>query len=66
MSELIDILLSFPDLMKVPIVFDEKRIMVGYNNEELRKFLSKSYRKLSVQDGKEFFVKKIVLLHFIV
>ena len=31
-------------LLKTPIVFDDKRLMAGYNADEIRCFLTRSYR----------------------
>ncbi|MFK4899224.1 ArsC/Spx/MgsR family protein [Lactococcus petauri] len=44
-EEAIDCLLEHLDILKVPIVFDEKRLVIGYNSESLRTFITKEYRK---------------------
>lgn len=37
---------SNPDTLKSPIIFDGNRLMVGYNEDEIRMFLPKDYRNL--------------------
>lgn len=44
-EEAIDCLMEHLDILKVPIVFDEKRLVIGYNSESLRTFITKEYRK---------------------
>lgn len=41
---LIDILIKYPTLIKLPIIIDEKKLFVGFNEREIRCFLSKIYR----------------------
>lgn len=33
LSKLVDLVVKYPDLIKRPIVFDDKRLEVGYNEE---------------------------------
>lgn len=51
-SQLMHLLLEYPKLLKVPITFDDKHLLVGYNSEEIRVFLSSDYR--SLKRGKLF------------
>ena len=47
-SQLIQLVSKHLDLLKRPIMFDDKRLQVGYNNEEIRRFLPRSTRKLEM------------------
>ena len=40
-NEVIKFILKNPDLLKGPIIFDEKKLLVGYNSTEIRKFIPK-------------------------
>lgn len=42
----IDYILNNPELIKVPIIFDENRLMIGFHAEEIRKFIPKTRRKI--------------------
>lgn len=44
-DELIEIVLMFPQLLKTPIIFDDKKLLIGYNREEIRIFLPRSRSK---------------------
>lgn len=39
------------ELIKSPIIIDQDKVMIGYNSEEIRKFLPREYRRASL-DGK--------------
>lgn len=41
---LIEILIKNPSMIKLPIIIDEKKIVIGFNEREMRCFLSKEYR----------------------
>ncbi|KRL08453.1 arsenate reductase [Levilactobacillus zymae DSM 19395] len=43
-SQLVDLVVKYPDLIKRPIIFDDKRLEVGYNEEEIRRFLPREVR----------------------
>jgi regulatory protein spx len=43
-SQLVDLVVKYPDLIKRPIIFDDKRLEVGYNEEEIRRFLPRDVR----------------------
>ena len=45
LSKLINLVVEHPDLMRRPIIFDDKRLEVGYNEEEIRRFLPRKVRK---------------------
>ncbi|MCA1344080.1 transcriptional regulator Spx [Lactiplantibacillus pentosus] len=44
-SELITLIVQHPDLLKRPIMFDEKRLQIGYNEEDIRRFLRVSVNR---------------------
>jgi len=45
-SELVNFILQNPSIMKRPIIVDDHKIQVGYDNDELTAFLPIKYRKL--------------------
>ncbi|MFD1318217.1 transcriptional regulator Spx [Loigolactobacillus zhaoyuanensis] len=47
-SELVALIAQHPDLLKRPIMFDEKRLQIGYNEEDIRRFLPRQTRKLEL------------------
>lgn len=49
LSKLVDLVVKYPDLIKRPIVFDDKRLEVGYNEEEIRRFLPRSIRETELK-----------------
>lgn len=44
-SEGINFLQKNSDLLKTPIILEGDKVLIGFNSEEIRIFLSKSYRK---------------------
>lgn len=48
-SELIKLIAQHPDLLKRPIMFDDKRLQIGYNEEEIRRFLPRKTRQLEME-----------------
>ena len=40
-----------PGLLRRPIILDDKRLQVGYNEDEIRRFLPRSVRKLELQQA---------------
>lgn len=47
-NEAVDCILSSNELLRVPIIFDEKKLVVGFNLDEIRAFLPRDYRRLQV------------------
>lgn len=37
-----------PDVLKSPIIFGDHKLLVGFNAEEIRKFIPKRYRKVAL------------------
>ena len=50
LSDLVDLVVKYPDLIKRPIVFEDKRLEVGYNEEEIRRFLPRSIRETELKE----------------
>ncbi|WP_268913386.1 transcriptional regulator Spx [Lentilactobacillus sp. SPB1-3] len=49
-SQLVSLVVKYPDLIKRPIIFDENRIEVGFNEEEIRRFLPRSVREAELRE----------------
>ena len=45
-DEGIDFLLEYPELLKVPLILDNHKLIIGYNVDEIRTFIPKQYRKI--------------------
>ena len=48
LSELIDFIQEEPRLLNNPIIFDDKRLMTGFNEDEIQKFIPKEI--LSIEE----------------
>ena len=48
MNELIDLIEKNPSLLRRPIILDDRRMQVGYNEDEIRRFLPRSVRRLEM------------------
>lgn len=44
-NEALDFLLSHPYVLQTPIIMNERDHLIGYNVDEIRKFLPKEYRR---------------------
>lgn len=49
LNEALDYLLSNSDLLPTPIIMDEKNFLIGYNENEIRKFLPKELRRSRIE-----------------
>ena len=49
LEKLLDLIHKNPELIRRPILTDERRIQVGYNADEIRRFLPRDVRKLEFQ-----------------
>ncbi|AMB99627.1 ArsR family transcriptional regulator [Aerococcus urinaehominis] len=49
LNELFDLIQANPGLLRRPILLDEKRLQVGYNEDEIRRFLPREVRALELQ-----------------
>ncbi|MFD1412140.1 transcriptional regulator SpxA [Lapidilactobacillus gannanensis] len=51
MDELLDLVEQNPGLLRRPIIMDDKRLQVGYNEDEIRRFLPREVRALELQQA---------------
>jgi regulatory protein spx len=47
------VLLEHPFLFYTPIIYNETKIQIGYNKEDMRKFISKEHREVYLSDKKK-------------
>lgn len=47
LNELYKLIMENPKMLRMPIIQDEKRLQVGYNEEEIRSFLPRKLRTIS-------------------
>ena len=45
-NEVIDIITANPRILKIPILIDEKRLQVGYKEDDIRAFLPRAVRNV--------------------
>ena len=45
-QELYQKIRDYPGILRRPLILDEKRLQVGYNEEEIRRFLPRAVRTL--------------------
>ncbi|MDQ0222469.1 Spx/MgsR family RNA polymerase-binding regulatory protein [Streptococcus moroccensis] len=50
-SELISLIEEYPSLLRRPILLDQKRMQIGFNEDEIRAFLSRDYRKQELKNA---------------
>lgn len=53
---LIEQIIKNPSLLKLPIILDEKRLVVGFNEIEISCFLSKEYRRAKLLEFDRNFI----------
>lgn len=53
LKTLFDLIQKDPGLLRRPIIMDEKRLQVGYNDDEIRRFLPREVRALELQRAQE-------------
>lgn len=53
LKTLFDLIQKNPGLLRRPIIMDEKRLQVGYNDDEIRRFLPREVRALELQRVQE-------------
>ncbi|HHK5537154.1 TPA: transcriptional regulator SpxA [Bacillus mobilis] len=44
LNEFYKLIIGYPQMLRRPIMLDEKRLQVGFNEDEIRKFLPRSVR----------------------
>ncbi|WP_018659922.1 transcriptional regulator Spx [Allofustis seminis] len=50
MNGLLDLFVKEPSLIRRPIIMDERRLQIGYNEEEIRMFLPRKVRALELKE----------------
>ena len=53
MNELLQLIEKSPGLLRRPIVMDEKRIQIGYNSDQIRRFLPREVRALELRKAQQ-------------
>ncbi|WP_334116236.1 transcriptional regulator SpxA [Ligilactobacillus sp.] len=53
LKDLLDLVQRHPGLLRRPIIMDEKRLQVGYNEDEIRRFLPREVRALELRRARE-------------
>ncbi|MFB9769473.1 transcriptional regulator SpxA [Lactiplantibacillus modestisalitolerans] len=53
LSALYDLISQNPSLLRRPIMLDEKRLQVGYNDDEIRRFLPRKIRTLELRRAQQ-------------
>ena len=51
LQQLYDLIQEYPGLLRRPILIDEKRLQVGYNEDEIRRFLPRKVRTFQLQES---------------
>ncbi|OTN75278.1 hypothetical protein A5886_000348 [Enterococcus sp. 8G7_MSG3316] len=46
LEELLSLIETYPNLLKRPIIIDNNKLQVGYNEEDIRKFVPRNLRKI--------------------
>ncbi|MFD1705635.1 transcriptional regulator SpxA [Siminovitchia sediminis] len=53
LQQLFDIIQKNPGLLRRPIILDEKRLQVGYNEDEIRRFLPRKVRTYQLREAQK-------------
>ncbi|MBB6453049.1 regulatory protein spx [Salirhabdus euzebyi] len=51
LKDLIELIQKNPGLLRRPIILDEKRLQVGYNEDEIRRFLPRTVRTFQLREA---------------
>ncbi|WP_198439983.1 transcriptional regulator SpxA [Aerococcus urinae] len=51
LNELFDLIQENPGLLRRPIIMDEKHLQVGYNEDEIRRFLPREVRTIELHEA---------------
>lgn len=49
-DQLIDLVEKNPSLLRRPIIMDDRRLQVDYNEDEIRRFLPRKVRRLELEE----------------
>lgn len=52
-DELLDLVEKNPGLLRRPIIMDDRRLQVGYNEDEIRRFLPRKVRRLELEEAQK-------------
>ncbi|WP_054653814.1 transcriptional regulator Spx [Limosilactobacillus equigenerosi] len=52
-NEVYELLHQHPGMIKRPILMDNKRLQIGYNSEEIRRFLPRSVRNYEIEQAQK-------------
>lgn len=47
-NKLVQLLETYPELLKLPILFDKNRLQVGYHEDSIKRFIPREIRKAAV------------------
>lgn len=50
MNELLELFIEEPSLIRRPIIMDDRRLQIGYNEEEIRMFLPREIREIELAE----------------
>lgn len=50
MNDLLELFIEEPSLIRRPIIMDDRRLQIGYNEEEIRMFLPRSIRQVELAE----------------
>ncbi|MDA3129135.1 transcriptional regulator SpxA [Aliibacillus thermotolerans] len=53
LQRLFELISEHPGLLRRPIIFDEKRLQVGYNEAEIRRFLPRKVRTFNLLEAQK-------------
>ncbi|MFB4165713.1 transcriptional regulator SpxA [Alteribacillus sp. JSM 102045] len=53
LQRLFELISEHPGLLRRPIIFDEKRLQVGYNEAEIRRFLPRKVRTFNLMEAQK-------------
>lgn len=51
LQDLFEVIKENPGLLRRPIIIDEKRLQVGYNEDEIRRFLPRKVRTFQLREA---------------
>ena len=52
LNDFFKIVQQHPGLLRLPIIIDEKRLQIGFNEDEIRRFLPREVRALELQKAR--------------
>lgn len=52
-DKLLDLVEKNPSLLRRPIIMDDRRLQVGYNEDEIRRFLPRKVRRLELAEAQK-------------